>query len=53
MKSNSENQRRLANLATPKQGLFVREYCRHLNATRAAIAAGYSEKGAAQAAHAC
>jgi phage terminase small subunit len=53
MKSNSENnsakQRRLANLATPKQRLFVREYCHHLNATRAAIAAGYSEKGARQA----
>jgi len=53
MQSNSENnslkQRRLANLTTPKQRLFVVEYCHHLNATRAAIAAGYSEKGAAQA----
>jgi len=52
MKNTSENnigkQRRLASL-TPKQRLFVREYCCHLNATRAAIAAGYSEKGAAQA----
>jgi phage terminase small subunit len=50
MKSNSENnsakQRSLTNLATPKQRLFVREYCRHLNATRAAIAAGYSENSA-------
>jgi phage terminase small subunit len=52
MKNNSENnigkQRRLASL-TPKQRLFIREYCRHLNATRAAIAAGYSEKTARQA----
>ena len=50
MKSNSENnsakQRSLTNLATPKQRLFVREYCRHLNATKAAIAAGYSENSA-------
>lgn len=35
---------------TPKQKLFIREYCQDLNATRAAIAAGYSKKTAAQAA---
>ncbi len=34
-------------MLTPKQKLFIREYCRDLNATRAAIAAGYSENGAA------
>jgi phage terminase small subunit len=34
---------------TAMQKLFIREYCLDLNATRAAIAAGYSEKGAAQA----
>jgi phage terminase small subunit len=49
MKNNGAKQRRLAKLATPKQRLFVREYCCHLNATKAAIAAGYSEKGARQA----
>lgn len=31
---------------TPKQKLFVKEYLVDLNATRAAIAAGYSEKTA-------
>lgn len=31
---------------TPKQKLFVKEYLVDLNATRAAIAAGYSENGA-------
>jgi phage terminase small subunit len=31
---------------TPKQKLFIKEYLVDLNATRAAIAAGYSEKGA-------
>jgi phage terminase small subunit len=36
-------------LLTPKQKLFIWEYCRDLNATRAAIAAGYSEKGASVA----
>lgn len=33
---------------TPKQEAFVREYLIDLNATRAAIAAGYSEKTAEQ-----
>lgn len=33
---------------TPKQKLFVKEYLVDLNATRAAIAAGYSEKTAKQ-----
>lgn len=33
---------------TPKQKLFVKEYLVDLNATRAAIAAGYSEKTARQ-----
>jgi phage terminase small subunit len=33
-------------MLTPKQKLFIREYCRDLNATRAAIAAGYSKNGA-------
>jgi phage terminase small subunit len=32
---------------TRRQELFVAEYLRDLNATRAAIAAGYGEKGAA------
>jgi hypothetical protein len=36
-------------LLTPKQKFFIREYCRDLNASRAAIAAGYSEKGASVA----
>ncbi|HHH0281309.1 TPA: terminase small subunit [Yersinia enterocolitica] len=31
---------------TPKQGLFCREYLKDLNATQAAIRAGYSEKTA-------
>ena len=31
---------------TPRQELFIREYCRDLNATRAAIAAGYSKNSA-------
>ena len=31
---------------TPKQSLFVREYLVDLNATRAAIRAGYSERSA-------
>jgi phage terminase small subunit len=35
---------------TPKQALFVREYLIDLNATRAAIAAGYSQKTAEAAA---
>lgn len=33
---------------TPKQALFVAEYRKDLNATQAAIRAGYSEKTAAQ-----
>lgn len=33
---------------TPKQSLFVREYLVDLNATQAAIRAGYSEKTAGQ-----
>lgn len=32
---------------TPQQALFVEEYLRDLNATQAAIRAGYAEKGAA------
>ena len=35
---------------TPKHALFVREYLSDLNATRAAIAAGYSQKTASAAA---
>ena len=38
-------------MLTPKQKLFIREYCRDLNATRAAIAAGYSKNGARVQAH--
>jgi phage terminase small subunit len=34
---------------TPKQKLFIKEYLVDLNATRAAIAAGYSERTAGQA----
>lgn len=35
----------------PKQQLFVQEYLKDLNATRAAIAAGYSKRSARQVAH--
>lgn len=35
---------------TPKQALFVAEYRKDLNATQAAIRAGYSKKGAGQTA---
>lgn len=40
----------MAKKLTKKQGLFVAEYLTDLNATRAYIAAGYSENGAAQSA---
>lgn len=33
---------------TPKQSLFIQEYLKNFNATKAAIAAGYSEKTARQ-----
>lgn len=36
---------------TPQQELFCREYCRDWNATRAAIAAGYSQRSAGQLGH--
>ena len=36
---------------TPKQSLFVREYLVDLNATQAAIRAGYSQKTAGSQAH--
>lgn len=35
----------------PQQGVFVREYCRDLNGTQAAIRAGYSLDSAGQIAH--
>lgn len=38
----------MAKELTKKQGLFVAEYLTDLNATRAAISAGYSKKGAEQ-----
>ena len=41
----SVDQKKKANL-TPKQSRFVDEYLLHLNATQAAIRAGYSEKTA-------
>ena len=34
-------------MLTPKQAMFVREYLIDLNATQAAIRAGYKEKNAA------
>jgi len=36
------------NNMTPKMALFCREYLKDFNAARAAIAAGYAEKGARQ-----
>jgi|SRR5215471_3025720 len=36
---------------TPKQGVFVQEYLKDLNATQAAIRAGYSEKTAGSVGH--
>ena len=36
----------MANKLTPKQALFIKEYLVDLNATRAAIRAGYSDKAA-------
>lgn len=36
---------------TPKQKIFIKEYLVDLNATRAAISAGYSENGAEVAGH--
>lgn len=39
------------NQLTPRQAAFVREYLIDLNATQAAIRAGYSEKTAGRTAH--
>ena len=35
----------------PRQGIFVREYCKDLNGTQAAIRAGYAMQSAGQQAH--